>query len=53
MPEARLDDEQPATKQLQKYADNQSDKIKTTSYVTTGLTFVARCAGPIWCRSRR
>jgi uncharacterized RDD family membrane protein YckC len=30
----------PSTKQLQTYADNQSDDIKTTGYITTGLTFV-------------
>ena len=31
-------------KQLQTYADNQTDKIKTTSYITTGLTFVLALA---------
>jgi hypothetical protein len=31
-------------KQLQTYSDQQSDKIKTTSYVTTGLTFVLALA---------
>jgi curved DNA-binding protein CbpA len=30
----------PTAKQLQTYADNQTDKIKTTGYVTSGLTFV-------------
>ena len=30
----------PSTKQLQTYADKQSDEIKTTGYITTGLTFV-------------
>ena len=34
----------PTTKQLQTYADKQSDEIKTTGYVTTGLTFVLALA---------
>jgi uncharacterized RDD family membrane protein YckC len=34
----------PSPKQLQKYADDQSDEIQTTSYVTTGLTFVLALA---------
>jgi uncharacterized RDD family membrane protein YckC len=34
----------PTTKQLQKYADNQADDIKTTGYITTGLTFVLALA---------
>ncbi len=34
----------PTTKQLQTYADNQADDIKTTGYVTTGLTFVLALA---------
>jgi len=34
----------PSPKQLQTYADDQADKIKTTSYVTTGLTFVLALA---------
>ncbi|HEY3671569.1 MAG TPA: RDD family protein [Acidimicrobiia bacterium] len=33
-------DSPPSPKQLQTYADNQADKIKTTGYITTGLTFV-------------
>jgi uncharacterized RDD family membrane protein YckC len=34
----------PTEKQLQKYADDQSEKIKTTGYITTGLTFVLALA---------
>jgi uncharacterized RDD family membrane protein YckC len=37
-------DQLPTAKQLQTYIDNQSDKIKTTGYVTTGLTFVLAIA---------
>jgi hypothetical protein len=45
VPAKYVNSEQPASpKQLQTYADNQSDKIKTTSYVTTGLTFVLALA---------
>jgi len=34
----------PSPKQLQTYADNQADKIKTTGYITTGLTLVLALA---------
>ena len=34
----------PTTKQLQTYADKQSDEIKTTGYITTGLAFVLALA---------
>ena len=34
----------PSPNQIQKYADSQSDKIKTTTYITTGLTFVLAMA---------
>jgi curved DNA-binding protein CbpA len=34
----------PTAKRLQTYSDNQADKIKTTGYVTTGLTFVLALA---------
>jgi uncharacterized RDD family membrane protein YckC len=45
VPAKFVNSEQPASpKQLQTYADNQADKIKTTSYVTTGLTFVLALA---------
>jgi uncharacterized RDD family membrane protein YckC len=37
VPEARLDD---TPKQLQKYGDNLSEDVRTTSYVTTGITFL-------------
>jgi uncharacterized RDD family membrane protein YckC len=41
VPSDRLDD---SPKQLQTYADNQADKIKTTGYITTGLTLVLALA---------
>jgi len=45
VPAKYVNSDQPASpKQLQTYADNQSDKIKTTSYITTGLTFVLALA---------
>jgi uncharacterized RDD family membrane protein YckC len=34
----------PTTTQLQNYANSQSDKIQTTSYITTALTFVLALA---------
>ena len=34
----------PSPKQLQTYADNQSEKIQTTGYITTGLTLVLALA---------
>jgi uncharacterized RDD family membrane protein YckC len=34
----------PSPKQLQTYIDKQSDEIKTTGYITTGLTFVLAMA---------
>ena len=37
-------DNLPTVKQLQTYSDKQADKIKTTGYVTTGLTFVLALA---------
>jgi hypothetical protein len=37
-------DNLPTAKQLQAYSDNQADKIKTTGYITTGLTFVLALA---------
>ena len=45
----------PTAKQLQTYADNQAEKIKTTSYITTGLTFVLALAYlvPITARKGR
>ncbi len=45
VPAQYVNSEQPASpKQLQSYADNQADKIKTTTYLTTGLTFVLALA---------
>jgi hypothetical protein len=45
VPAKYTNSDQPASpKQLQTYADNQADKIKTTSYITTGLTFVLALA---------
>jgi uncharacterized RDD family membrane protein YckC len=45
VPARFLDTSSPPTlKQLQTYTDNQSDEIKTTGYITTGLTFVLALA---------
>ena len=45
VPAQYVDADNPASpKQLQTYSDNQADKIKTTGYVTTGLTFVLALA---------
>jgi uncharacterized RDD family membrane protein YckC len=45
VPARFLDTSDPPTpKQLQTYIDNQSDEIKTTGYITTGLTFVLALA---------
>jgi uncharacterized RDD family membrane protein YckC len=41
VPQSRLGD---TSKQLDKYSNSLSDKIKTTGYITTGLTFVLALA---------